>query len=105
MFKRVYCQFLMTFEDHEIVAVALVVPEEKILAMDGVYILPVLQSELDGRKGRMGVKLVAEAVLLKEVQDLGNSFISARSSSFQDERSSPAVSSCGHRQGSRYREG
>jgi hypothetical protein len=65
----------MTLENDQIMAVSLMVTEEKILAMRGINLFPIFQSQLDGRKWRMGMKLIAEAMLLKEVQDLGNSDI------------------------------
>jgi hypothetical protein len=66
---------LMALEDHKIVAVALMVTEEEVLAVGRVDLLPIFQRQLDGREGRMRMKLIAEAVLLKEVQDLGDSFV------------------------------
>jgi hypothetical protein len=75
MLQRMDSKFLMALKDHKIMSVSLMVAEEKVLAMYRVYFLPVLEGKLDGRKGRMGMKLIAEAMLLKEVQDLGNSDI------------------------------
>ena len=46
-------QFLMTFEDYKIVPVAFMVTEKQVLAMCGVYFLPILQSKFDGGKRRM----------------------------------------------------
>ena len=66
---------LMTLEDHEIVTVALMITEEEILAVGRIYLLPIFQRQLDRRERRMRMKLIAEAVLLKEVQDLGDSFV------------------------------
>ena len=51
------------------------VAEKQILAMHGIYVLPVLQSQFDCRKRRMRMKLIAEAVLLKEVQHLGYTYV------------------------------
>ena len=51
------------------------VTEEEVLAVGRVDLLPIFQRQLDGRERRMCMKLIAEAVLLKEVQDLGDSFV------------------------------
>ena len=66
---------LMALEDHEIVAVTFMVTEEEVLAVGRVDLLPIFQRQLDGRERRMCMKLITEAVLLKEVQDLGDSFV------------------------------
>jgi len=71
--KGVDSQLLMALEDYKVMPVSLMISEEKVLAVYGIYLLPVLKGELDGRKGRMGMKLIAEAMLLKESKDLGNS--------------------------------
>ena len=57
-------------------SVALMVSEEEILTVDRVYILPVLKSQLDGRKRRMSVEIVVEVVVFKKLQDLINSLVS-----------------------------
>ena len=44
MLEGMYLHFLMTFEDHQIVAVSLMVAEKQILAMSGIYFLPIFQS-------------------------------------------------------------
>ena len=68
-------QFLMTFKYGKIVPVAFVITEKQILAVYGIDILPIFQGELYGRQRRMGMKFIAEAVLLKEVKHLGYSWI------------------------------
>jgi hypothetical protein len=60
----------VTFEDHQIMAVSLVIAEEQVLAMRRIYLLPILQGQLNGRKGRMRVHLISQTVLLKKVQHL-----------------------------------
>ena len=70
-----YGKFLMTFEDHKIMPVAFVVAEKKVLAMDGIDVFPIFKGQLDRRKRGMGMKFIAETVLLKEVQDLGYAWI------------------------------
>ena len=65
----------MALEDHEIVAVTFMVTEEEVLAEGRVDLLPIFQRQLYSRERRMCMKLIAEAVLLKEVQDLGDSFV------------------------------
>jgi hypothetical protein len=65
----------MTFEDHQIVAVSLVIPEEEVLAVDRVDVLPIFQRQLDCRERRMSMKLIAEAMLLKEVKHLGYTWV------------------------------
>jgi hypothetical protein len=65
----------MTLEDHQIVAVSLVVSEEEILAVDRINVLPIFQCQLDCRERRMRMKLIAEAVLLKEVKHLGYTWV------------------------------
>ena len=75
MFQGVDLHFLMAFEDYQIVTVSLMIPEEQILAMSGIDLLPIFKSQLYRRKWRMGMKLIAEAMLLKEVKDLGDSIV------------------------------
>ena len=75
MLKGVDSQLLMALEDYKVMPVSLMISEEKVLAMNGIYLLPVLEGQLDCRKGRMGMKLIAEAMLLKEGKHLGNSLI------------------------------
>jgi hypothetical protein len=65
MFEGMDRQLLMTLENHQIMAVSFMISEEEILAMDGIYILPVFQSKFDRRKRRMGVKLIFQTMLLK----------------------------------------
>ena len=48
-----YGKFLMTFEDHKIMPVAFMVSEEKILAMDGIDVFPILKGQFYRRKRRM----------------------------------------------------
>ena len=64
MLQGMYLHFLMTFEDHKIVAVTFMVTKEKILAMSGINLLPIFQRQLYRRKRRMRMKFIAEAVLL-----------------------------------------
>lgn len=73
MFQRMDSQFLMTLEDDEIVPVALMVTEKQVLAMSRIYLLPIFQGKFDGRKRRMGMEFIAEAMLLKKLQDFGDS--------------------------------
>jgi hypothetical protein len=73
--KGMDLHLLVAFEHNEIMAVSLMVAEEKILAMGRIYLFPVFQRQLDCRQRRMCMKLIAEAVLLKEVEDLGDSFV------------------------------
>ena len=68
--------FLMAFEHDEIMAVALVVTKEEILAMGRIYFLPIFEGKFNRRKRRMGVKLVIEAMILKEGQDFVDAWIS-----------------------------
>jgi hypothetical protein len=75
MFKRMDLHLLMTFKDNQIMSVALMIAEEKILAMSRINLLPVFQRQFDRRKWRMRMKFIAEAVLLKEVKDPGNSIV------------------------------
>jgi hypothetical protein len=75
MLQGMYGKFLMTFKHNQIMAVALMVAEEQVLAVYGIDILPIFQGELYGRQRRMGMKFIAEAVLLKEVKHLGYSWI------------------------------
>jgi hypothetical protein len=65
----------MALEDNQIMTVALVITEEQVLAMGRIDFLPIFQSQLDRRKRRMSMKLISEAVLLEEVQDLGYSVV------------------------------
>lgn len=75
MFQGMDLHFLMAFEDYQIVTVTLMVTEEKILAMSGIDLFPIFQCQFYRRKRRMCMKLIAEAVLLKEGQDLGDSIV------------------------------
>ena len=75
MLEGVDCQFLMAFEHNEIVTVALMVPEEQVLAVDRINILPVLKSQLYRRKRRMCMKFKTETMLLEKVQDLGYTWV------------------------------
>ena len=75
MLKGVDSQLLMALEDYKVMPVSLMISEEKVLAMNGIYLLPIFQSKFYGRKRRMGMKLIAEAVLLKEGKDLGDAWI------------------------------
>ena len=43
--------------------------------MDGIDVFPIFKGQLDRRKRGMGMKFIAETVLLKEVQDLGYAWI------------------------------
>jgi hypothetical protein len=52
-------------------AVSLMVPEKEILAVGGIYILPIFKRKFDGRKRGMRMKLISEAMLFKEGNDLG----------------------------------
>jgi hypothetical protein len=70
MLKGVDVKHLVTFEDHQIMAVSLVIAEEQVLAMCRIYLLPVLQGQFNGRKRRMRVHLVSQTILLKKVQHL-----------------------------------
>ena len=69
-------KFLMAFEDDKIMPVALVVTEKQILAMGGIYLLPIFKGKFDGRKRRMRMKLVIEAMIFKEGQDLVDTWVS-----------------------------
>ena len=51
-------EFFMALEDNKIMSVALVISEEKILAVCRVYVLPILKRKLDSRERRMSVKLI-----------------------------------------------
>ena len=59
LLQRVDRQFLMALENHQIVAVSLMIPEEEVLAVNRIDVLPVLKRELYCRKRRMSVKSVA----------------------------------------------
>jgi hypothetical protein len=75
VFERMDGQFLMALEDHQIVAVSLVVSEEEVLAVDRINVLPVFKRQLDCRERRMRMKLIAESMLLKEVKYLGYTWV------------------------------
>ena len=76
MFKGMDLHFLMTFEHHKIMTVSLVIAEKQILAMGGIYLLPIFKCELDGRKRRMCMKLVVKAMIFKEGQNLVDTWVS-----------------------------
>lgn len=65
-FQRVYGQLLVTFEHHQIVSVALVVTEEKVLAVSRVNLLPVLQCHFYGRERGMIVCGMFYSVFFEE---------------------------------------
>jgi len=75
MLKRMDSEFLMALEDNQIVSVALMIPEEEILAMDRVDLLPVLECKFNSRKRRMSMKFIAQPLFLEELQNLGDSMI------------------------------
>ena len=68
MLEAVDVQFLVTLQDDKIVPVALVIPEEQVLAVCGIDIFPVFQSRLHGGEGWVGIQFVSDAVLRKKVQ-------------------------------------
>ena len=53
----------MAFENYQIMSVALVVAEEKILAVCRVNLLPILKSEFDGWKGRVMVCVERDSMI------------------------------------------
>ena len=65
----------MALEDHQIEAVSLVIPEEEVLAVDRIDFLPIFQRQLYCRERRVCMKLLAEAMLLKEVEHLGYTWV------------------------------
>jgi len=66
----------MTLEDHEVMTVSLMVAEEKVLAMNRVDILPILESQFYGRKRRMGMEMILQSVFFQEAQDFIDSTVS-----------------------------
>ena len=56
----------MTFEDHKIMPVALMVSEKQVLAVSGVDFSPIFKRKLDGREGWMVMSLVFNTIFLKE---------------------------------------
>lgn len=70
MLEGVDCHLLMTFEDHQIMTVTLMVAEEEILAMDGIYVLPVFKGQFDCRKRRVRMELVCQSMLFKMSEHL-----------------------------------
>ena len=64
MFKGMDVQVFVTLEADQIMPVALVIAEKQVLAVGGVYVLPVCKGFLDGKKGRMVMDLVAYPVFL-----------------------------------------
>ena len=75
MLERVDCHLLMTFEYDQIMAVTLMVAEEEVLAMDGIYVLPVLKGQFDGWKRRMDMEFIIKGMLLQEAEHLVYSWI------------------------------
>ena len=69
MFEGMDRQFLMTLENHQIMAVSFMVSEEEILAVDRIYLLPVFKSQLDRGERRMGMEFIFQTVLLKMAED------------------------------------
>ena len=45
---------------------AFVVPEEKVLAMSRIYILPIFECKLNGRKRRMTMSVILYSILLQK---------------------------------------
>lgn len=62
-------KFLMTFEDHKIMSVALVVAEKEVLAVDGINVFPILERKLYRRERRMGMELIIKSVLFQKGED------------------------------------
>ena len=56
----------MTFEDYEVMSVSFMVSEEEILAMGGIYFLPVLESKFYCRERRMVMCLIFNSVIFKK---------------------------------------
>ena len=75
MLERVDGHLLVALEDHQIMAVALMVAEEKVLAMNRVYVLPILQSQFDGRKRRVDMKFIIKGMILQKAEHLVYSWI------------------------------
>jgi hypothetical protein len=65
----------MAFEYNKIVPVSLVVPEEQILAMCRVDYFPVFQGHFYGRKRRVCMIGIFNAVFFEEGQNLFNPFV------------------------------
>jgi hypothetical protein len=76
MFQRMDGKFLMTFEHDQIMAVAFVISEKEVLAMDRIYLLPVFQGKLYRRKRRMGMEFILEGMLFQEEKHLVYSLVS-----------------------------
>jgi hypothetical protein len=51
------------------------ITEEEILAMDRVYLLPVLECKFDGRKRRMGMEFILKAMLFQMAEHLVYSLV------------------------------
>ena len=64
--KAVDIQILVALEHHEIMPVALMIPEKQILAMHGIYVLPIFQRLLYRRKRRMLMQLVTYGMLFQK---------------------------------------
>ena len=76
VFKGMYRKFLMTLENHKIMSVTLVITEKEVLAMDGIYLLPIFKSQLYRRKRRMCMKFICQSVLFEKGEDFVYSWIS-----------------------------
>ena len=76
MLQRVDGEFLMTFEHNQIVAVAFMIAEKEVLAMDGIYLLPIFQRQLYRRKWRMGMEFILKGVFFQEEKYLVYSLVS-----------------------------
>ena len=75
MLQGVDIKVFVTLETHQIVAVPFVIAEEQVLAMQGINVLPILQRFLYGRKRRMIMHLIRNAVAVQPVQ--GGSYLRA----------------------------
>ena len=62
-----YLKLLMTLKDNEIVPVAFVISEEKILAMRGINVFPIFQGKFYCGKRRVVVCLVCYSVRFQKI--------------------------------------
>ena len=68
MLQGVDVQVFVAFETHQIVAVSFVIAEEQVLAMYGIYVLPICQRLLYGGKRRMIINLIGNPVGFQPVK-------------------------------------
>ena len=68
-------EIFVTFEDNQVVSIALVIAEEEVLAVGRVNVLPVFHRKLYCRERGMGVDFILYSGIFEELQNSGYGFV------------------------------